>query len=74
MKAPNPNAVTVTVAPSIRVRALAFVGRCVHVGFIFTPAVQELVETFAIMLPWALRKHGLEVVEESAVGWRVVQR
>lgn len=68
-------AVTVIVAPSTRMRALAFVGRVAHVGFVFTPEVEELVAEFAILLQWALRLHGLDVVNDPSVnGWRVVRR
>lgn len=75
MSAIDPNAPTIIVAPSLRMRALAFVGRVVHVGFVFTPAVEDLVSEFAIALQYALRLHGLGVVlDPAAGGWKVVRR
>jgi hypothetical protein len=75
MKTPSPNDPTIEVTPSTQYRALAFVGRVCHPGFIFTPAVEELVAEFAVMLQYALRMHRLAVVlDVSAGGWRVVRR
>jgi hypothetical protein len=70
----GPNDPTIEVTPSTQYRALAFVGRVLHVGFLITPAVEELIEPFGVMLQYALRLHGLDVVQEPGVGWRVVRR
>jgi hypothetical protein len=75
VKTPGPNDPTIEVTPSTQYRALAFVGRVCHVGFIFTPAVEELIEPFAVMLQYSLRVHQLDVVHDLAAGgWRVIRR
>jgi hypothetical protein len=71
----GPNDPTIEVTPSTQYRALAFVGRVCHVGFIFTPDVEELTSEFAVMIQYALRMHKLAVVlDVGAGGWRVVRR